>query len=199
MNKINPLYGITPENLLRSLPAVLRNDENMQALAQAVAPELSRLSEDTDKARIYTRIDELPEKALDILAEDFKVDWWDGNYSIEEKRRTLKDSWNVHRRLGTPWAVVAAISAIYEGTTVQEWFEYGGEPYHFRLLIPVDETTLDPKKHSTVIRLVNYYKNLRSVLEDAEYRGTGGTALFYTAAAFSGFALCDGAATENID
>ena len=75
------------------------------------------------------------DQLLDILANDFKVDWWDANYTLEEKRRTLKDSWNVHRRLGTKAAVVLAISAIYPDTQVSEWWEYGGKPYHFKLLI----------------------------------------------------------------
>lgn len=66
---------------------------------------------------------------------DFKVDWWDGDYSLEEKRRTLKDSWRVHRMLGTKAAVETAISAIYPNSAVKEWFEYGGRPYYFKLEI----------------------------------------------------------------
>ena len=36
--------------------------------------------------RIYTRIDELPEWLLDILARDFAVDWYDRSYTLEEKK-----------------------------------------------------------------------------------------------------------------
>ena len=132
---MNKAHGITKENLLASLPAVLANDDNMAALASAVAEVLAARVGEIERVSIYSQIDRLPNELLDILANDFKVDWWDANYTLEEKRRTLKDSWNVHRRLGTKAAVVLAISAIYPDTQVSEWWEYGGKPYHFKLLI----------------------------------------------------------------
>ncbi len=61
------------------------------------------------------------------------MDWWDSDYSTEEKRRTLAASWQVHKTLGTRAAVEKAASAVYPNTKVQEWFEYGGEPYRFKL------------------------------------------------------------------
>lgn len=190
-------YGLTPENLLRVLPEVLQTDEKMLALATAIAGELSKLSAETAAANIYANIDTLPEEILDILAIDFKVDWWSFDYTLEEKRRTLKSSWYVHKRLGTKGAVERALSAIYEGSEVVEWFEYGGEPYHFKLIIPVDETTLDPKKHETVLNLVSFYKNLRSVLDDVEYHGASSAATLYAAAAFLGCEIQDSAIAVN--
>jgi len=190
-------YGITRENLLRALPDVLRNDETMLALATAIAGELSVLSGETALATIYANIDKLPEEVLDTLAADFKVDWWSYDYTIEEKRKTLKTSWYVHRHLGTKSAVERALSAIYEDSEVSEWFDYGGEPYHFKLIIPVDQTVLDLTKHSTVLGLVAYYKNLRSVLDDVEYHGSGGMAAAYAAAAFAGCEITDSAIAAN--
>ena len=38
---MNKAHGITKENLLASLPAVLANDDNMAALASAVAEVLA--------------------------------------------------------------------------------------------------------------------------------------------------------------
>ena len=148
---MNSAHALTAENLLRALPEVLRNDESMAALAASVAQVLARRPEEIQRLAIYPRIDELPEELLDILAYDFKVDWWDADYTLEEKRRTLKDSWRVHRMLGTKAAVELAISAIYLNTKVSEWFEYGGEPYHFKLLIDVTQEDVDPVKHRRVM------------------------------------------------
>lgn len=166
---MNERYGITAENLLSSLPQVLRDDPSMYALAAATAEVLAARPTEIDKLRIYSRIDELSEELLDILAYDFKVDWWDGDYSLEEKRKTLKDSWRVHRMLGTKAAVETAISAIYPNTTVQEWFEYGGEPYHFRLCIDASDSVIDLSKQRRVLKRLEYYKNLRSWNDRIEY------------------------------
>ena len=122
MNSPDPVHGLTAENLLAVFPVALQRDQPSAALADVTARLLARRPEEIERLRIYPAIDRLDEGLLDILAYDFKVDWWDANYSLEEKRRTLKDSWRVHKLLGTKAAVEMAISAIYPQTTVQEWF-----------------------------------------------------------------------------
>ena len=179
-------HGITAENLLRTLPTVLADDLGMEALAQMIAGAFGELATKPQSISIYTRIDTLDEALLDTLAYDFKVDWWNPDYTLEEKRRTLKDSWYVHRHLGTKSAVERAISAIYEGSTVAEWPSYDGRPYHFKLRIPVDQGTLDPDKHAKVLSLIRTYKNLRSVLDVVEYYGSSSKAPYYVGAIFAG-------------
>ncbi len=188
---MNNTHGLTTGNLLRTLPTVLQGDDNMVALATSIATILAGRADEIKALCIYSRIDELPEELLDILAKDFKVDWWDGDYTLEEKRQTLKDSWRVHRTLGTKAAVLAAISAIYPDTKVLEWWQYGGQPYHFRLLIDSTYESVDPEKHQRVMEKVNYYKPLRSVLDETEYYDAGATATVYSGAAFVGAELVD--------
>lgn len=161
--------GLTAENLLLALPEMLRQDKQMQALAAGIADVLAARRQEIDQLLLYPRIDELPEDLLDRLAYDFKVDWWDAEYSLAAKRQTLKDNWQVHRRLGTKAAVEQAIAAIYPKTKVLEWFEYGGEPYHFKLLIALDLAWDTQEKRQRVLDRVEYYKNLRSHLDIIEY------------------------------
>ena len=166
---MNKQHGITPENLLASLPQALQGDDSIVALAQAISSVLSGRIQEIDHLRIYPAIDQLDEPLLDILAHDFKVDWWDADYTLEEKRRTLKDSWRVHKLMGTKAAVETAISAIYPNTKVLEWFEYGGAPYHFRLDINITDDYLQSARQRRVLERLNYYKNLRSHLDDLKY------------------------------
>jgi len=163
------MSDIRNDNLLRTLPQVLKNDKSFHAFATVMAKQLRTIIDDTDHATIYARIDTLPEAVLDILAYDFKVDWWDYGYSVEQKRQTLKDSWLVHKHLGTKFAVKTALSAIYPNTDVEEWFEWGGDPYTFRLLINASGVLVDLNQHTRVLELTNYYKNLRSHLCGIEY------------------------------
>ena len=98
------------------------------------------------------------------------MDWWDPNYSLEEKRRTLKGSWYVHKHMGTRAAVETAIRAIYPLTTVEEWFEYeGGKPYHFRLRINITSDSGDRERQRRVLERLNFYKNLRSHVDEVKY------------------------------
>lgn len=181
------MSNITADNLLRALPEVLANDESMRAVAAAIAETLEARTGEIETLMIYARIDALPEPLLDMLAYDFKVDWWDANYTVEEKRATLKESWAVHRTLGTKAAVKKAISAISPNTDVAEWFEYGGEPYHFRLLIQLTGERAAPEKFQRVLERVMFYKNLRSWLDEVIYTAPPiRVPLTVTGATFSG-------------
>lgn len=160
----DPRLGITKENLLLIVPPALTQDPSMMALASSDAEALVARLAEIDRVRIISNIDGLDEAVLDILARDFKVDWYDPDYSLEEKRQTLKDNWLVHKRLGTKYAVRTALNAVYPGAIVQEWFEYGGEPYYFRVILP-SKGELTIEKQRRVLSRIYYYKNLRSHLE----------------------------------
>lgn len=158
-------YGFSADNLMRALPAVLREDEKMRALAQAVAEALSDERTRTRGINMYARIMTLPNGLLDILAHDFKVDWWDTDMTLLQKRRVLAASWAVHRTLGTAGAVKTALSSVFAGAAVKEWYEYGGEPYWFMADIDIsEEPDVTSEKVKRAIRNIDLYKNLRSHL-----------------------------------
>lgn len=189
---MNERWGLTAENMLHALPDVLKNDSGTAALASCTAAALAEQKAEIDSLILYARMDELPEPLLDLLAQDFKVDWWDGDYSLEEKRQTLRDSWHVHRTLGTKAAVETALSAIYPNTKVMEWWEYDGLPYHFRLSINVSSDETSSLKHQRVMARLELYKNLRSQLDEVEYYDGGAEITWYAGADMVGIDLCDG-------
>ena len=165
MNK-NDLFSV---DFPRSLPPALKSDPNMLALAQVIAEQLQVNAKEIGKNIIYARIDELDEQTLDILAYDLHVDWYDYSYPIEVKRQTIKDSVKVHRKLGTKYAVETALGAVYPGTKVKEWFEYGGKPYTFKVIIGVTTEGLTAERQAAVLERIKFYKNLRSHLEKICY------------------------------
>lgn len=172
------------EIMLSVLPPVLAADDALKAIGEQIANAFEKLLTDESNIRIYTRIAELPEGLLDILAVDFKVDWYDFGFSLFEKRNIIAQCFYVHKHLGTKAAVETAISTIYPNTKVEEWFEYNGRPFHFRIKIPITEDTIDPQKHEKVIELVKYYKNVRSVLDSVSYTGEkASTEIYMTAQA----------------
>ena len=163
-------HGLIRETLVATLPAALQKDPSAVALAEAMADLLARRPDEIEQLRIYPVIDRLDARLLDILAYDFKVDWWDPGYSLEQKRRLLKSSWQVHKVMGTKAAVEAAASAVYPYARVQEWFEYGGEPYWFRMDVDLPEEEWTQERHVRLMRQVQFYKSLRSHLELIIYR-----------------------------
>lgn len=181
MNK--ELYQISAENILRRFPAVLRQDETMETFAQIVSDELGKRIPETDLPRLLTRIDELPEPILDALAEDFKIDWYNFNYSIDSKRALVKSSFYVHRFLGTPAAVNAMLSSVFPGSYIEEWFSYGGRPHHFQVVIET-KAAREPLDADEIMRAVRMVKRLSSHLDGIIYQCDMGIIVETTAKPF---------------
>lgn len=162
--------GITKEGMIFSLPPPLKDDRSTEALGEAAAEVLAARPAELDRLRIIPNIDGQDEGVLDILARDFKVDWWNPNYSLEEKRRTVKSSWKVHKLLGTKTAVETALRAIYPNSWVEPWFEYeDGRPYHFRIHIDLSDVMGDETRPWHVMERVQYYQSLRDHLDEIRY------------------------------
>lgn len=90
-----------------------------------------------DGSQIYTAIDSVAEPVLDALAVNWKIDWNDTGYDIDRKRRIVKTALTIRRTMGTVGAVRAQADAIYPGSTLEEWFEYGGTHGRFRLRVNI--------------------------------------------------------------
>lgn len=131
---MNDKHGLTAANFIRTLPDVLRNDESMLALASGLADILAQRPGEIASIKIYQNIDALPESLLDQLAQDFNVAWWNYDWTIEQKQNMFRESWHIRKHLGTKYAVELALQSSFGSGRVTEWFEYGGEPYHYRIL-----------------------------------------------------------------
>lgn len=125
-------------NFADYLPEPLKQDSKMKALAAAVTEQMLCVSAEIDNVLIYSRINELPEELIDILAFDMHVDWNDYSYPLEVKRDILKDSVKVHKKLGTKYAIEKALGTVYPYTKIEEWFNYGGKPFYFRIRLDGD-------------------------------------------------------------
>ena len=168
--------SLTKDIIFQALPFVLQEDTSLSALAEAVAEVLAEHGEETELAQIYTVIDSLPEAVLDILAEDYKIDWYNFDYPIQAKRNQVKTHWYIHRFMGTTGAVRKAIQAVYPNSDVEEWWQpayEGGEPYHFRIVLEASAPIM-PVTNTDILREVELYRSYRSVLDGVIYRSTVG-------------------------
>ena len=101
------------------LPRVLARQEWVIALSEALGLALGKTLDYTDESQIYTRLDTAPETVLDVLAVDWKIDWYDTELTVEQKRRIVKTALTVRRLMGTAAAVKLQVHAIYPEATVR--------------------------------------------------------------------------------
>ena len=150
------LKEIAPPNLL--------NDPVIKALLEATDPELQKVKEQIINVIIYPRIDEIgDESLLDLLAWQFHVEGYELAETVEEKRNLVKNAIELHRYKGTKYAVEGVLESLNLSGEIREWFEYGGQPYRFKLFMK--SIMSDPDLWNKLVSLVNSYKNERSWLD----------------------------------
>ena len=156
-------------NFADYLPGALKHDPKMRAIAEAVTKEALTVSGEIENVLIYSRIDELPEELIDILAYDMHVDWYDYSYPLKVKRDILKGSVRVHKKMGTKYAVEKALGALYPQSEVEEWYQYEGQPHHFHIVCDVTENRVTAS-FQDIINAVMMYKRLSSHLDEVVYQ-----------------------------
>lgn len=80
-----------------------------------------------------------PEHLLPWLAWALSVETWDSEWAVEIKRAVIATSIVTHRQKGTLSSVRRVLDAIRVRFELEEWFEYEGEPYTFRLTASANE------------------------------------------------------------
>ena len=168
-------------SLLDILPQNLLADKKINAAARALDDELQKITEATRNALLLPRLDELSEEVIDLLAWQWHVDFYEPSMSIETKRQLVRESIAWHRIKGTKAAVEKMARTVFKGGVVTEWFEYGGEPYHFRIdLLTAPNITQDDT--ARLLAVVNASKNVRSVLDELRFRREAQNDMYYAAA-----------------
>ncbi|MFN4098148.1 MAG: phage tail protein I [Pararhodobacter sp.] len=124
-----------------------------------------------------------PAELLPWLAWEESVDIWEPDWPESQKRQAIAQSWALHRHKGSRQSVSDAIGLLGYGAKLEEWFEYGGAAYLFRLRV-----TLQPGQALSLRRLVALtrtaltYKNVRSHLETIFIQASTPPAMVYAGA-----------------
>lgn len=137
------IKSLREARIVDGVPRIVAGQDWVQALSEALGVLHEKTLDFADASQIYTELDTAPEEILDALAVNWKIDWYDTGYTVEQKRRIVKTALTVRRLMGTVRAVKLQADAIYPGTEAEEWFDYGGDPGYFRLFVNITDTTAE--------------------------------------------------------
>lgn len=160
---------IQDASLYEILPYNIKSDNvEVQALSYAIQQSISMLCKFSDGVRVMAAIDDMPERVIDNLTVELNLPCYHIESNINVKRALVKDAFIWHTIAGTASAIRRYFSTISQDTDIQEWFDYGGDPYHFRIIVTVPEN-----QEITEVILVDMaqqifkLKNARSILDEA--------------------------------
>ena len=146
----------------KNLPQSL-DKENVQAVAKVVDDTLLSFDKTIAEVLIYPAIDMLGSELINTLAIQMHCDFYDDTLPLAVRRNLVKNSIAWHRIKGTPAAVEQMIQTVYQTGVVEEWFDYGGEPFFFK--VNLGDSQITTQKIKNLIKMINASKNVRSWLE----------------------------------
>ncbi len=156
---------------LNIMPLALRKDEYVQAASYAFKKTAVMLIEKIDFTSVYAGIDFLPEKIIDLLAEELRAQYYDISLPVEDKREAVKKALLWYCKAGTVSAVTELTNLVWKSDSaeVQEWFEYESAPYLFRIVLGTD-MNIEEELINAFLDALWKVKNTRSHLESIAFR-----------------------------
>ena len=142
----------------------LRNRET-EALAYAVGRQVDKLLALADGVPFYAVLSKAPESVLDCLAAELRTPAYREAFPLEVKRALIRDSLLAYAKMGTPSAINRTIQSIFGYGHIEEWFDYDGEPHHFRAVIGQEDDGVDQTQVEEFTRLLGDVKRLSSWLD----------------------------------
>lgn len=156
---------------LQLMPEIFRKDPGLQAASYALKKTAQMLLKKIERSSVYARIELMPEEILDLLAEEFRAQYYDTTMPIERKREAVKKALQWYVKAGTVSAVAELTDLVWQSDSaqVQEWFEYESNPYLFRILLGTD-MNIEEERIEEFLAAVWKVKNTRSHLESLTFK-----------------------------
>ncbi len=137
------MINLSDSKITDLLPSAVAEAKQIKALAYAVSQQIQTICTYADNARIYAEMATVPEAVLDYLAVELRTPAYDESYSLAIKRTLVMETLTFYMKMGTPSAVNKIIETIFETGYISEWWEYGGDPYHFKAITTNPAITAD--------------------------------------------------------
>ena len=119
------------------------------------------------QVHIWADLERVDNSKLDFLAVENRVLFYNAEFLPEIKRDMIRNSVYWYMKLGTRQAMEEILSSIFGEGKVQEWFEYGDDPFYFKIST---NAILSPEMNEFFLTMLQRIKNTRSRLRTVEIK-----------------------------
>ncbi|MCM1235643.1 MAG: phage tail protein [Ruminococcus flavefaciens] len=147
-----------------SLPPNLQTVEN-ECLCYAVDKQIRKLKKVIDELNVWGAIERIDPKYYDALAACVQIPYYRSELNQSVKLKLLMSFQMLYRYAGTKKAVLEMLNTVFEHAEFLPWYEYGGEPYHFRIKV-YDVLTGDALE--ILNKVLGRVKSTRSIIDSIE-------------------------------
>lgn len=141
-------------------------DTQTRALGAAWDKAFRKLVDYAERVSMtFAFVMELDEEMADHLCLSLDIKGYKADLSLQKKRLLIRSALLNYSRMGTKAALEDAVGIIHGGTTVQENWEYGGQPYFFRVAVDAGQEKVAENPVGRLLDTIMEYKNARSWLQ----------------------------------
>lgn len=152
-------------SLLDILPPNLCDDKSIVAATKCIDAINQQTASKLSVSELISNIDQLSDNILNVMAWQWHLENFDANWPEKTKIDTIKQSLIWHRKKGTKAIVQDVVDKLFAKCMVEEWYEYNGQPYMFRLKGSLDDIKTIGTQKNEIIHTINSVKNVRSWLD----------------------------------
>lgn len=120
------------------LPDIFLDAAKTKAFALAERSVRREIYEYALRTMIYHNLSQLDDKVLNQLAVEMKTQYYSSSLDHDTRVRLIANTIRWHVLAGTRTAVEELVGSVFQTDGVKEWFEYGGEPFFFKINSELD-------------------------------------------------------------
>lgn len=150
--------------LIDFMPNYLKKNKEIVGICEGLEEVLKQILIKSSKLNLYKNLLEgkLSKEELELLMWEHHVDYFDTDLSEKQLKKLILNSMLVHEKKGTRFAVEEILKTVFNDFEIREWFEYGGEPGTFIMLV---RELPDFKKLSLIEKIIDNYKKTGAHLD----------------------------------
>ena len=139
-----------------------KTDPQMVAFAHAIRAGTRLVLDHAAMVPFYGALDSQADAILDLMAAEMRTPYYESTYSADVKRALIRNTERWYQTSGTLAAVEELGETVFGECKVEEWYEYDGDPYNFRV---ITNMLASPDIIQDFRKIIRYIKNVRSHLE----------------------------------
>lgn len=120
------------------LPSSLKSDPSIVAICEATQEQFNQITAAIMSVLFIPNIQNQPPEILEHLAWERNLEaeeGWELSDSEEQKIELILNAYEIQRYKGTRFAIIKSLELLGISAEFQKWTEYGGDPYHFKIVI----------------------------------------------------------------
>lgn len=150
------MYKLDDEDTLyMSLPPNLQNKDT-RSLSVTFAKQMKKYLAYADRLNVWGNIDHLEPEHYDVFAACIAAPYYRSDFPDDKKLKLIKQNYSVRRSAGTQTAIDALLENVFDDARYIPWYEYGGKPYHFKVLL------FDVLKENNIELMSNAMKKVKA-------------------------------------